>query len=60
MDAPERLVGGAGLSDNLDAVRLEQLPQASADDLMVVEKEDRDRLVAHGARVRRPRRRPSA
>ena len=43
-DAPVGLLGGAGLADDLDVVLgLEQLAEAAADDLVVVEEEHPDR-----------------
>ncbi len=43
-DAPVRLLGGAGLADDLEVVLgLEQVAQAAADDLVVVEEEHADR-----------------
>ncbi len=46
-DAGDALGGGAGLADDLDVVlRLEQLPDPAADDLVVVQQEHPNR---HGA-----------
>ena len=48
-DPVDRLLGGVGFADHLDVVfGFEELPDATAHDLVIVEEEHADRAVGHG------------